>query len=233
MAEASEAGDDGSISEVPWALVFDPAVNVRALGEIQARGFRAAASLVDRFVNLSESKPAARPQEQQPTDEGGDDSAERPTGSASPEVDRIFESWTGVIGQLLGSLRGAVLTDRPGAASVDVDSAHAEGQIELVAAAPGVVTTEVWLHNGGPIDRGLVELRCGDLMSHDGSVVPSAQVRFDPQQVPMPARCSRGVVIGIEVSSDLAEGRYHGTLLVNGHPGIWLPMVLTVTHEHD
>ena len=53
------AGDEGAISDVPWALVFDPAINVRALGEIQARGFRAAADLVDRFVKIADSNPAA------------------------------------------------------------------------------------------------------------------------------------------------------------------------------
>ena len=39
--------DDGAISDLPWASVFDPANNMRVLGEIQARGFRAATELVD------------------------------------------------------------------------------------------------------------------------------------------------------------------------------------------
>ena len=45
--------DDGAISEIPWSAAFDPSINIRALGEIQARGFRAASDLVDRFVNSS------------------------------------------------------------------------------------------------------------------------------------------------------------------------------------
>ena len=48
-----ELGDDGVISDLPWASVFDPANNMRALGEIQARGFRAATELVDRFVRMN------------------------------------------------------------------------------------------------------------------------------------------------------------------------------------
>jgi hypothetical protein len=68
-------------------------------------------------------------------------------------------------------------------------------------------------------------------MSHDGNFIRSAQIRFDPQRVPMPARCSRGVVIEIDIGADVVEGRYHGTVLVDGQPDVWLPMVLTVTHD--
>lgn len=231
MVEGPRAGDDGSISDVPWALVFDPAVNVRALGEIQARGFRAAASLVDKFVNIAEPKAAVRPEAQESVAGSDEEPSEKSSGSGIPDAERLFESWTGVVGQLLGSLRGAVSPDRPSTAAVDVDGAHASGQIELAAGAPGVAGTEVWLHNSGPIDRGTVEMRCGDLMSHDGNLVRSAQIRFDPQRVPMPPRCSRGVVIEIDVGADVIEGRYHGTVLVDGQPDVWLPIVLTVTRD--
>jgi hypothetical protein len=40
---------DGS-GEQPWSSLFDPAANVRALGEIQRRGLQAAGELVDRLV---------------------------------------------------------------------------------------------------------------------------------------------------------------------------------------
>ena len=46
--------DDGSIADLPWASVFDPAANARALSAIQARGFRAASEVVDRFVRITE-----------------------------------------------------------------------------------------------------------------------------------------------------------------------------------
>ena len=47
--------DDGSISDLPWATVFDPVANARALSAIQARGFSAATQLVDRFIKIAES----------------------------------------------------------------------------------------------------------------------------------------------------------------------------------
>jgi hypothetical protein len=72
-----------------------------------------------------------------------------------------------------------------------------------------------------------------DLLSHDGSVISSAQVRFDPDAVTMPARCSRGVAVEITIGDYVAPGRYHGTLLVDGHPDIWLPVVLSVEYAES
>ena len=46
--------DDASIADLPWASVFDPANNVRALGAIQDRGFRAATDVVSRFVRMTD-----------------------------------------------------------------------------------------------------------------------------------------------------------------------------------
>ena len=42
----------------------------------------------------------------------------------------------------------------------------------------------------------------------------------------MVARCSRGVTVEIDVPDDIAPGNYRGTLLADGHPDIWLPVVL-------
>lgn len=220
------AGDDGAISDVPWALIFDPAVNVRALGEIQARGFRAAADLVDRFVNLADHNPSVVPE----TDVAGSTHGESSSGTGRFDVEQLLDSWKGIIGQVAGSLRGAGSRQRPGAAAVDIVASHASGQVNVGVSEPSVVYTEVWLHNSGPTDRGTVVMRCGDLVSHDGSVLSAAQVRFDPDPVPMPARCSRGVAVQITIGEDVAPGRYHGTLLVDGYPDIWLPVVLTVEY---
>ena len=117
---------------------------------------------------------------------------------------------------------------RTGGASFDFVGTQATGQLILEATQPGAVSAEVWLHNGGPTDRGTVVLRCGELISHEGSVIGSAHVRFEPDTVPMPARCSRGVLVHVDVGEDVAPGRYHSTLLVEGHPDIWLPVILTV-----
>jgi hypothetical protein len=218
------AGDEGTIADVPWALIFDPAINVRALGEIQARGFRAAADLVDRFVNLADNNPRGVSE----TNGNASTHGERNGDTRRPDVEQLLDSWKGIIGQVAGSFRGAGSRQRPDAAAFDIVTSHASGQVDVRASQPGVVSTEVWLHNGGPTDRGTIVMRCGDLLSHDGSILSSARVRFNPDAVPMPARCSRGVAVEITVGDDVAPGRYHGTLLVDGHPDVWLPVLLTV-----
>ena len=37
-ADVTERDNDASVSDIPWASVFDPALNIRALGEIQEIG---------------------------------------------------------------------------------------------------------------------------------------------------------------------------------------------------
>ena len=37
-------------------------------------------------------------------------------------------------------------------------------------------------------------------------------VRFEPDTVPMVARCSRGVTVEIDVPDDIAAGDYRGTI---------------------
>jgi hypothetical protein len=53
-------------------------------------------------------------------------------------------------------------------------------------------------------------------------------IYFDPEPVPMPARSSRGAVVTIQVADNAAPGVYRGTLLVDGYPELWLPLVLTL-----
>jgi hypothetical protein len=51
---------------------------------------------------------------------------------------------------------------------------------------------------------------------------------FDPAVIPMPGRSSRGIDVKVEVAQNVQPGLYRGTLLVEGHPHLWLPVVLTV-----
>jgi hypothetical protein len=100
--------------------------------------------------------------------------------------------------------------------------------LTLESEGAGGVTAGVWLHNADANDLGQVRLRCSDLLSADGGVVSSAAMAFDPAVVPMPGRSSRGIDVKIEVAQNVQPGLYRGTLLVEGHPQLWLPVVLTV-----
>ncbi|MGE2689570.1 hypothetical protein [Mycolicibacterium pulveris] len=207
--------DDGSIADLPWAAAFDPAANARVLSSVQARGFRAATEVVNRFVRLAEEG----------LDRGG--ASDGPAATPAGDVDRVLSAWQKLADQLTRTLTASAATQTD-PAKLDLANASASGQLALHADFPGAVSSEVWLHNGGAADMGKVRLRCSDLLSHDGAVVPAAMVRFEPDAVPMFARSSRGVTVQIDVGDDVAPGCYRGTLLVDGHADVWLPIALTV-----
>jgi len=215
----TERDNDASVSDIPWASVFDPALNIRALGEIQARGFRAATEVVNRFIRPADTKSV--------TDSVNSTQAPGDQATPPPDVDRVLQVWQRLATQAVESLRGAA-QPRGEVASVDIQQATSSGAVSLVASEPGAVSTEVWLHNRGADDLGKVRLRCSDLLAHDGALIESALVRFEPDTVPMVARCSRGVTVEIDVPDDTAAGNYRGTMLADGYPDIWLPVVLSV-----
>jgi hypothetical protein len=215
----TERDNDANVSDIPWASVFDPALNIRALGEIQARGFRAATEVVNRFIRPADTKSV--------TDSVNSTQAPGEQATPPPDVDRVLQVWQRLATQAVESLRGAA-QPRAEVASVDIQQATSSGAVSLVASEPGAVSTEVWLHNRGADDLGKVRLRCSDLLAHDGALIESALVRFEPDTVPMVARCSRGVTVEIDVPDDTAAGNYRGTMLADGYPDIWLPVVLRV-----
>jgi hypothetical protein len=231
-------GDDGTIDDLPWASVFDPAANARALSAIQAEGFRAASRIVDRFARavgsdgngqtsaglsgggVTNGRPAVDPDGAADGDDAG--------AAGMREFERLTRAWWSMFGQFL--LRSMPVTGQAGRQplSLDVNNADSKGGLKLEAAAAGSTSTEVWLHNRGPDDRPDVRLQCSDLLSHEGNVIRADAVLIDSAVVPMPRRSSRGVVITINLAPGVLPGIYRGTLLASGHPDLWLPVVLTV-----
>lgn len=220
-----ELSDDRAVADVPWATVFDAAANVRALGAVQAQGFRAASRLVDRFV-----KSGNAGQEKDTPDgagSGGVSHGGETGGESRASVDRLVDGWESLTRQLSRTLSNSVAGERRPPV-FDIAGAESSGAVTLVGGADVAAITEVWLHNGGSEHLGEVGLRCSDLLTHDGAVITSGAVRFDPVPVPLPARSSRGVVVGVAVPVGAGPGVYRGTLLVVGHPDIWMPIELTV-----
>jgi hypothetical protein len=221
-------GDDGTIDDLPWASVFDPAANARALSAIQAEGFRAASRIVDRFVNAVGSDGEG--QTTAPSPEVGASSDGRDTAGVPglQDLEGLTRAWWSAVGQLLlRSMPGTARSDgHP--VSLDVNNTGSNGAVNVEAAVGGSAGTEVWLHNRGPDDRPDVRLRCSDLLSHDGNLIRADAVLIDTAVVPMPRRSSRGVAITVNVAPEVLPGVYRGTLLASGHPDLWLPVVLTV-----
>ncbi|WP_234713672.1 MULTISPECIES: hypothetical protein [Mycolicibacterium] len=218
-------GDDSTVTDLPWAAVFDPAANVRALGAVQSQGLRAATELVDRFVKLAGADGSNG------ADRDGDRTASaNPPGespSATPDVDRVVATWEALMRRLAATVTAAGPV-AAGTGTLDLNASGATAAVQIENQGTGPACAEVWLHNGGATDHGDVVLRCSDLLTHTGDVITADAVQFDPQPVPMPARSSRGVLATVQLDADVRPGIYRGTILVNGHPDLWLPLVLTM-----
>lgn len=222
MADNGTNSERGSTEDLPWASVFDPAANARALNAIQSEGFRAASQIVDRFIRIvtPETAPDGAAS---PTPPGESGSAGRVS-----DLETLTRSWWSMAGRML--LQSA---PRPGGSvsgqsTFELSTEEAVGGISLADDGSGSATAEVWVHNRSADDLGEAALRCSALMSASGHEIPSQTIGFDPESVPMPARSSRGVLMTVPVSQGLPPGPYRGTLLVDGHPELWLPVVLTV-----
>ena len=227
MVAGAENG--GSTNDVPWASVFDSAANMRALSAIQADGFRAASELVDRFVRMASTDLGGMRRPEPATSQADADLADR---FGATGLEPLVASWWAMVDQFL-----RVPTPRdgeqiqPGAdlpARFDLAAARATGRLYLETVPGGTTTTELWLHNAGSVDMGKVRLLCGDLLAHSGALVRAQMLRFEPDVVAMPPRSARGVTVEIGADDDVEPGSYRGTVLVDGHPSLWLPVELVI-----
>lgn len=213
MAGNAPRGDD-DLTDLPWASVFDPAANARALSAIQAQGFRAASDLVDRFAEIARHASGGEPVA----------GAARIPKGLDPDVDAVISTWWTLIGRMFRAMRGEAAEGHGHGASIDIATDLATGRVCLSAGGPSV---ELWLHNSGTRDADDVAPRCSDLLAHDGTVISSVNVTFTPSTMPLPGRSGRGVRVGIGAAG-AAPGRYRGTILLGGHPDVWLPVEVTV-----
>jgi hypothetical protein len=236
MAANRPRGDD-DLTELPWASVFDPAANARALSAIQAEGFRAASRVVDRFAQIAGNVSGGP---RRPTDPDAAKATASPTPGLNPDVDLIITTWWTMVGQMFRAMRGETVSGDATPVTVDANvdadvDANVDANVDVATdVATGAVqlgsgeTAEIWLHNSGGDDSADTVLRCSDLLAHDGAVIASTAVAFTPAVVPLPARSSRGVAIRVETGDDVKPGSYRGTILLSDHPGVWLPIAVVV-----
>jgi hypothetical protein len=232
MEQSSSHGE----SDFPWGFAFDPAANVRALGDVQRRGLHAAGQAVDRLLSTMDpggarAGPAA-----------GDHGTEGRRDGSDSDIGRLAALWTELVTSGLSEMMrlgspagqngsGTIHTDSEARAWVDVGSGQSAGSVEVEADPSGSTRTpgEVWLHNhsGGPL--GPVRLHSGELRSPDGVTIPSAAVRFDPPVVEeLPERSSRGVGVSLGADRPPAPGVYRGIIQAVGAPAVAIKIELTV-----
>jgi hypothetical protein len=227
VAERSGDGRDGG---VPWASVFDPEANARALEQIQRRGLQAAGDLVDRLVSVVDGNGAR--------DRGAD---HEPTsnGAAAPGGADPFSGWVDLMTQTVQAMARLSVPDAEaapqptgGPAWVDVASGRDAGTFELRVDATSSEheVEELWLHNPSGRALGPLCIHVGELRTPEGWAVPGGVVRPDPASVPeLPARSSRGVSVSIAAPAALTPGRYRGLLQIDGAGAVALRVELSVT----
>jgi hypothetical protein len=216
------ADDDGTLAGLPWASVFDTASNLRALGEIQRRGVRAAGEVVDRLVRSVDGDPTST---EAP---GSFDGETNDAGRA--DFNSLTDTWTSLLRGLAESF--GELLQTPGAdgePALHFGQEASAGVVRLEVSGAGPVRAEIWLHNRTEVAIAGVVLRGSDLLSGDGALISAGAIGFEPPgAVPMPARSSRGIDVVVDLPPDSIPGTYRGTLLVQDHPDVWLPVVLIV-----
>lgn len=223
----NENGDSANFSDLFFTSILDPEANARRLTAIQAEGFRAASELVDRFVRMATPNgngvDSAKTPSVDPSD--GDKNGHNADGAV---IEPLLKSWLSFTDQFLRGTTRAVDETREGPARLDLEKAEAQGALDLESGSPGCARGEVWLHNRGMGNLGDIRLRCTELLAHDGHVISSAAIQFEPETVPMPGRSSRGVGVKVLVDQEVPPAKYCGTLLAEGYPDLAIPVVVTV-----
>ncbi len=222
-------GDGTGATGTPWAALFDPVANARALGEIQAQALRAAGEVVERLARLSdgsESGPSASDHT-----ETTSDGETPPPGDAA----NLLEAWIELLQRASKSFSNAsgggsrVRDDER--IEVDLDTGSTNGLVRLEVDGSGALRVgiaEVWLHNGTADSVGPLTFLGGELRSPDGDPL-AATLACDPAHIEvLPGRSSRGVALTVAKEGVLCPGTYRGLIQVKGAPQVWLTVEVVV-----
>jgi hypothetical protein len=236
---------------MPEREPFDPLAAMRAMGEVQRAGLEAAASVVERILELGRHgarMPYSFHLPAQPVDgtrvngADGSNGADQEEGSdtdADAEADRAREArrlradserlleWWGEWMRVL--LDAAV--DGAEAGVAERTTAHGgEQSLRLGPVKAGdQASGRAWVHvlDGppGPCAR----LRATAFTAHDGAAIEARTASFEPPMLDsFELRSSHDVVVTVAVPPGTPPGAYHGHILAAGLPEVGLAVRLEV-----
>jgi len=212
-----------------WSAAFDPAANLRVLGDIQRRGLRAAGEIVERLITNVDGAPSSTSSSSSSSSGEGGKGAAADLGAGVDMWVEMAKRSLDVVARLATTAGGRPQPE-PAPTLVDVEGTGEQETIVLRVRASGTADpTEVWLHNGTAAARHDLRLHCGELRSSDAAVLP-AGLTFDPEVVAeLPARSSRGITVGVAPWDGTASpGTYRGIVMVTGLADVWLPVTVVV-----
>jgi hypothetical protein len=224
---------DGAVgSGLPWASVFDPVANVKALSDVQLRALRAAGALVDRLVaSIDDAWRDFPPDPVAETPPRGqrDLAAPRTSGGPRGPVGDLVALWADFVTRSMQAM--ARLSQPHSGVWVDVGTGERSGPLRVTVDAHGrsAPSAEVWLHNTTTQPVGPLRLHAGELRPPVGPSLSREVVHFEPPIVEeLPGRSSRGVGVSIRVADPVPPGTYRTIVQAAGATQVALVLELTV-----
>jgi hypothetical protein len=244
---------DTSGSALPWTFVLDPAANVRALGDVQRRGVRAAQELVERVMATLDRPGRVEgngPFTVHPTPPSSSSLGSNGTVGPLPSADlvnQLVQGWWELTTKVLsgfGTTRSGEPDDfvapHDDSLVVNLHDGSVAVPWRIEADTKGQIRSgaELWFQNSSPDPLTPIHLSVSDLLAESGSRIPSPCVHLDPSRIKkLPARSARGVLLELRPEEPMAPGRYRGILATEGARTMLIPIEVEVhanrTHVTD
>lgn len=199
---------------------YDPAAALRALADTPRAGLEAAATVIDRLLEMG--RPGTGPMPVIPWD-GTTRADEAPPSErrvqlrrARADAERVLDAYGDWARQLLDAVFGLAEGEGP------------DDVLVLGPVAPGTsADAELWLHAPPGRVTAPAVLRATTLTNHDGATIEGDAVCFAP--VALDGNGSgQSTRVRLDVPAATAAGRYHGHVLATGLPEVALPVRVEV-----
>lgn len=221
---------------MPEREPFDEREALRAMADAQRRGLEAAASVVERMLELGRQGarspfPLYLPREpvagedREDEDGGAAGDPGREARRLRADAERLFE--------LVGESMRVVLDVAVDAAESGVAESNGDGVASALSLGPAgageEATASAWLHvlDGPPASP--ARLHATALTAHDGTAIEAGAVSFEPPLLEsFDLRSSEEIEVTVAVPEGARPGTYRGHVLAAGLPEVALPLTLEV-----